>query len=376
MYQEFRKTGNDWDTIAATPSNTPWSGNINSVSSTFHGDYRYAPAATTATAKATWTFNGLAPDTYEVWVSWTASEANANNAPYTILATDKSASGIYSTKSRGEKLVNQKFAADSTSNSVKWQKLGEYRVDELSATFALGTLTLELTNSETDGLVIADGVKLVRKTGLNPSLAKLDLRGNPLSNDAMETHVPSLEAKIDGSSLAGIGGDSGNFLWTATTPISTSANHVPIALQSGIATTVDLGYEFDGLSTYSLPTSDPNAVVTSSVRQQSDGKIIVAGKITNGNDSDLFLARFKSNGTIDRSFGTNVRLNRILVDSMPPQRSCCNRMARLSLRAIRIFNPMDPNKYLRGCKCFGSSPTVLWTLHLRPMAYSPFPCRA
>ena len=38
---------------------------------------------------------------------------------------------------------------------------------------------------------------------------------------------------------------------------------------------------------------------------QHDGKIIVAGYMTNGTDNDLMVIRFNEDGTLDTEFGTN-----------------------------------------------------------------------
>lgn len=58
--------------------------------------------------------------------------------------------------------------------------------------------------------------------------------------------------------------------------------------------TLDNSFDADGMQTVGFP---PDAVAI-----QSDGKIVVAGSLTNGNDNDFALARYTVDGSIDNTF--------------------------------------------------------------------------
>src|SRR5690606_15796033 len=49
---------------------------------------------------------------------------------------------------------------------------------------------------------------------------------------------------------------------------------------------------------------DRNACIARAVAMQSDGKIVVAGESSNGTSTQLAIARYNSNGTVDNQLGT------------------------------------------------------------------------
>lgn len=62
---------------------------------------------------------------------------------------------------------------------------------------------------------------------------------------------------------------------------------------------LDTTFDTDGIVTTPIGTSSDYAY---SVHQQSDGKIVVAGYVSNGADNDFALARYNTDGSLDSSF--------------------------------------------------------------------------
>jgi uncharacterized delta-60 repeat protein len=69
-----------------------------------------------------------------------------------------------------------------------------------------------------------------------------------------------------------------------------------------VAGDLDFGFDFDGLIKTDLAAGRKDEAT--SVVMQPDGKIIVAGNASNGNNHDYLIARFNSDGSLDGSFGT------------------------------------------------------------------------
>jgi len=63
---------------------------------------------------------------------------------------------------------------------------------------------------------------------------------------------------------------------------------------------LDNTFGTNGIITYTATNGSGNAVAI-----QSDGKIVVAGSISNGNNQDVLLLRYNSDGTFDNTFGIN-----------------------------------------------------------------------
>lgn len=106
-----------------------------------------AAASGTGANTATWTFTDLAPGTYQVAVTWTASAKLASNAPYTVFNDQVPFTAVP---------VNQRRApADLRDAGAGWKVLGNaYRITG-------GTLSVQLTD-QADGPVQADAVRVQR----------------------------------------------------------------------------------------------------------------------------------------------------------------------------------------------------------------------
>jgi hypothetical protein len=86
----------------------------------------------------------VAPGTYRVSATWTASADRASDAPFTVL------NGITTLASVR---VNQRLApADLSDHGAMWEDLGTF-------TISAGTLTVRLSNVA-NGNVIADAIRL------------------------------------------------------------------------------------------------------------------------------------------------------------------------------------------------------------------------
>ncbi len=123
-------------------------------------DYDYHAAGTGANF-ATWTFDGLANGSYEVFAKWIAFGNRASNAPYTILdgATP-----------RGTIVVNQQNSpTGDSSNGVTWQPLGLFSIIN-------GTLTVRLADNA-NGYVVADAIRIVAG-GIPPAAPEMDVAGS------------------------------------------------------------------------------------------------------------------------------------------------------------------------------------------------------
>ena len=116
-------------------------------------DHSAVSTASSVTATATWTFNGVTPGEYEVWTTWYQASNRANNAPYTI--KDGSTS-------RGEIRVDQTKAPNEANSGIYeffegtwWRKLGgSYAIDG-------NQINVALTNDAESGkYVIADAVRI------------------------------------------------------------------------------------------------------------------------------------------------------------------------------------------------------------------------
>ncbi len=125
-----------------TESLAGWSAATNLAA--YHSDYMvHAPGNGTGTA--TWTFNNVAPGSYQVFARWVAFSTFASNAPYTVFD---------GSTSLGTVQVNQQLApVGDISDGVVWQSLG---------TFSSSNRTLKVQLSDNaNGFVIADAIRIV-----------------------------------------------------------------------------------------------------------------------------------------------------------------------------------------------------------------------
>ncbi len=135
-------------------------------------DYDYH-AAGNDNSTASYTFNGLADGSYEIYAKWIPFSNRATNAPYTIL----NGSTVVDTV-----LVNQQAApSGDVSNGVTWQKLGTY-------TTTTGKLVVRLGDNA-NGYVVADAVRLVPNS-IAAQTPEIDVAGLGISINTGDT-VPA-----------------------------------------------------------------------------------------------------------------------------------------------------------------------------------------
>lgn len=131
----------------------PWS--VVSSSAAYQGDQQTAVNSGN-TATATWTINDLEPRIYQIQATWTAGLNHATNARFEIFD---------GAVSRGVTFVDQTVApVGSEFDGSAWQTIGSLVAndqfisgDEISS----GTLRVQLSNAGADGIVTADGIRIV-----------------------------------------------------------------------------------------------------------------------------------------------------------------------------------------------------------------------
>ena len=225
-----------------------WTTSSNTVAGTVHGDYRFAEGVgstdgTKPTAKASWKFSDLVPGRYRVFTTWLATATRADDAPYTVARLVNAASGI----TKGEDAladglkskalrINQKLApslrydtADTT--GIRWESLGDFDVP-LGDDGSQSGLVVTLANNAS-GIVAADGIRLLRVADVagNPvsSPTRLDLRGNPLDDDARDMLVVSKSVAVDGAD------QFGRLAGTFSTTVLLSADNAAPGLANDLA---------------------------------------------------------------------------------------------------------------------------------------------
>jgi uncharacterized delta-60 repeat protein len=77
-----------------------------------------------------------------------------------------------------------------------------------------------------------------------------------------------------------------------------------VVLRYNVDGTLDNSFSFDGKVTLDIGYNE----YTKSMTIQDDGKIIVVGYTSNGNDNDYFVARFNVDGTLDNTFDSDGKL--------------------------------------------------------------------
>ncbi|MDA1051398.1 MAG: tandem-95 repeat protein, partial [Planctomycetota bacterium] len=111
--------------------------------------------------EATWTFTGLATGWYQVATHWREHGSLATDAPFSIYDGDVTTGTL-----RRATDVNQRLRpGDFQDQGAMWEELGAVFI-------ASGTLTVRLTDDATDGLVVADTMRIERL--LNPEIEVLD----------------------------------------------------------------------------------------------------------------------------------------------------------------------------------------------------------
>jgi hypothetical protein len=157
-------------------------------------DYDYA-ASGTGSARATWSFTGLVPGSYQVFARWVPFSNRATNATYTI----RDGATLL-----GSAVVNQQLApAGELSNGITWQSLGFFQT-------ATGNLAVQLTNAA-NGFVIADAVRVVAN-GIPPQEPEMNVAGGSQSI-ATGDPAPAAEDGTDFGSIS-VGSNSGPHSFT------------------------------------------------------------------------------------------------------------------------------------------------------------------
>ncbi|MCA9091868.1 MAG: VCBS repeat-containing protein [Planctomycetaceae bacterium] len=178
---------------------TGWQGNLSLTASnkTFNSDYRFnaniVSSDSAATEEAIWTFDDLIPGEYEIYATWPADSSYATNVPFAV-----SGDGVPEQVIR----VDQTASPNGTSLGGRpWQKISDVSIEPSAIDGKSGNLTVRLGNNA-NGIVVADGLRLVRKSP--PLLNHLDLRGNPLGNEARDlvlqqvaSNNPDIELRFD-----------------------------------------------------------------------------------------------------------------------------------------------------------------------------------
>jgi hypothetical protein len=211
-----------------------WQGNLKPFAGSFHKDYRFAPGVTGAsTATARWEFVNLVPGTYDVLATWHGHDTHATNALYTIKYKQRLESSALEDKADTVRKIQRLDPDGPTVGGRPWGSLGTVKIDGT-------TLTVELGDNA-DGIVIADAIRLVAVNPASlstpaalPNFTVLDVRGNPLNNDAHEVFVPILQARDAGDPNFSFSFDPNPSapLWTTLIdPQSgTAGNQLPLSL--------------------------------------------------------------------------------------------------------------------------------------------------
>ena len=143
----------DGDTAFAVTGN--WT-HQNSVDAAYQDDQHAASGAADGSAVARWVFDNLEPRIYEVQATWLADPLNATNAPFSLFddALPRTSSTVDQTASPVGTAFDTTEAERLAGQPRRWQTLGLVQVES-------GTLRVELSNLNTNGIVVADGVRIV-----------------------------------------------------------------------------------------------------------------------------------------------------------------------------------------------------------------------
>ncbi|MBI3462093.1 MAG: choice-of-anchor D domain-containing protein [Planctomycetes bacterium] len=169
--------------MAESPSGISYQGDISFASSSL---------VTGTTSSATWTFSNMSPGIYYVALTWfdtsgVSPSPYSSNTPVTVM-DGAVVDGSFS--------VNQRIAPSTfTFDGVSWLILGFFE-------FTSATVTVTMTNLNTDGVVLADGVLIARTGGDVPpgngaqvSGLSLSLSGRP----EVYPTAPQLDQALIGS---------------------------------------------------------------------------------------------------------------------------------------------------------------------------------
>lgn len=140
----------------------------------YRGGHHALESDETGEPSARWTFSGLRPlTTYAVFATWDPDMSNTDQAAFELLDG--------STPAQPSVIVNQRqIAGDSVEHDRSWQRLAH-------VTLAGDTLNVVVRPVASDGLVVADAVRIVEMSGTE--FVSYDLRGNIIANGRSGTHA-------------------------------------------------------------------------------------------------------------------------------------------------------------------------------------------
>jgi hypothetical protein len=117
--------------------------------------------------RATWTFNDLDNGLYVVSATWTAHFNRAGNAQYTLTATDGPG-----TVSEDVYALQRAAPDDFSANGIASENLAVIEVNGIGGT---GSITVELTDSNANGLVEADAIRVAPAPAIVVSEGSLNI---------------------------------------------------------------------------------------------------------------------------------------------------------------------------------------------------------
>jgi hypothetical protein len=185
------------DGDAGFSSASAWLTNAHPITGAFQENYHYLASAGSVNPSpklAEWTFTDLVPGAYRLLATWPAHESRVSDAPFALF--DGAATTPLSTV-----LVNEKLTPSGTTlGGTRWQNLGVF--NSLS-----GTLRVVLSDTaEGNSTLAADALRLVPVDAANqdysakPDLRVLNLKRNPLNNDAHSIFVPQWASRAAANS--------------------------------------------------------------------------------------------------------------------------------------------------------------------------------
>jgi hypothetical protein len=110
----------------------------------YASDMQWSPAG--SSSASTWTFSGLAPGQYRVAATWSGSQFNATDAPFSVTGDGRLLGTV--------RVNQQRSASTFASGGATWQSLGTF-------TISANSLIVRL-NSTASGRVVADAIRLER----------------------------------------------------------------------------------------------------------------------------------------------------------------------------------------------------------------------
>ena len=195
----------------------PWQRSIELHEDSRDSDYHFLPDGVSTAAMSGWTFRSLPDGEYAVLANWPADDQQSTDAIYAINpgASDDADKILDIKTDQSLTLVNGEWNSSSWAPSAlsglgDWELLTESAVPYLvtysgtSLVFGRASiapseqLIVTVSNALADGTIsgtgtlIADAVAVINTDTLLPDLEWIDLRSNPLGNNAFDLGIPTL----------------------------------------------------------------------------------------------------------------------------------------------------------------------------------------